>query len=130
MLAKESRQNRLPGLEKRITKARKNENTKKHDGNAALPVFSSFRAFVILFIGADTIRQLILARILDDRGHFHSHARTPSCSRMNNSFPAMARWPHVATWAILRVSIRSNFSEVARIRRKSPVSSSARIRSF
>ena len=94
----ESRQDKLPGLDKRITKARKNENTKKHDvlpaariealilrrarsaskgltyprrcglpaaritidreqySNAALLVFSSFRASVILFIGAVTIR--------------------------------------------------------------------------
>jgi len=46
----------LAGLEKRIAKARKNEDTKKHDGNAAFLVFSSFRAFETLFIGADTIR--------------------------------------------------------------------------
>jgi len=46
----------LPGLETTITKARKNESTKKHDGNAAFLVFPSFRAFMILFIGADTIR--------------------------------------------------------------------------
>jgi len=55
---------KLPGLEKRLTRARKNENTKKHDGNAAFLVFLSFRASVILFIGADTIRQPVLARIL------------------------------------------------------------------
>jgi len=46
----------LPGLEKTITKARKSENPKKHDGNAAFLVFSSVCASVILFIGADTIR--------------------------------------------------------------------------
>jgi len=51
-----ARQNKLPGLDKRITKARKNKNMKKNDGNAAFLVFSSFRAFVFLFIGADTIR--------------------------------------------------------------------------
>jgi len=47
-----------------ITKTRKSENAKRHDGSAAFLVFSSFRAFVILFIGTDTVRQVILARIL------------------------------------------------------------------
>ena len=46
----ESRQNKLPGLEKRIAKARWQCRISR------VFVVSCFRAFVILFIGADTIR--------------------------------------------------------------------------